>query len=145
MVWILCRMHEKHQLNYISMLLSAIFVIPNSHFGAYFVKLGHFYEEMGKITFILQRDVPVFIPSWTNISFRVTKFGTKLSYNMLLQKYISLLDNHFIVFRILNVREGYPHPQIPNFDDWTKDGIWWPISPLQLLHHSNWTQIEYKA
>ena len=46
-VWILCRMLENQQLNYIFMLLSAIFVIPDSHFGAYFVKLDHFYEEIG--------------------------------------------------------------------------------------------------
>ena len=47
MVWILCRMHEKQQLNYISMLLSALFEKPDSHFGAYFAKLDHFYEELG--------------------------------------------------------------------------------------------------
>ena len=41
-------MHEKQQLNYITMLLSAIFVIPDSHFGAYLIKLDYFYEETVK-------------------------------------------------------------------------------------------------
>ena len=106
-------MHEKQQLNYIFMLLSAIFVMPDSHFGAYFVKLDHSYEEMViKWPSILEMDVPGFIPSQTNISFRVTKFRTKLFYSLILQKYISFFDNHSTVTRILNVREGYPHPQI---------------------------------
>ena len=41
-------MHEKQQLNYITMLLSAIFVIPDSHFGAYLIKLHYFHEEIEK-------------------------------------------------------------------------------------------------
>ena len=50
----------------------------------------------------------------------------------------------YTVSKILNIREGYSHPKIPNFDRCPKDGIGWPVSPLQLLHHSNWTQLNAK-
>ena len=42
-VWMLCRMHEKQQLNYTFMFLSATFVMPDSHFWVYFVKLDCFF------------------------------------------------------------------------------------------------------
>ena len=52
---------------------------------------------MGQMTSILQRGVPgLYLAGQTDISFRVTKFGTKLSYSLYLQKYISLFDNHLI-------------------------------------------------
>ena len=59
-------------------------------------------------------------------------------------RYHCLTIISYIVSRILNVREGYLHPTIPNFDHCT-DGIWWPWSPPQLLHHSKWTLIECKT
>ena len=97
-------------------------------------------KRWDKMTSILQRNVPGFIPSRTNISFRVTEFGTKLFYSLLLQKHISLFDNHFIHSPQSLICKGrLPNPKIPNFGHCTDDDG--QISPLQLLHHSNWTQI----
>ena len=112
-------MHEKQQLNYISMLLSDKFVIPDSHFRTYFGKLDHSHEEMGKMTSISQRDGPEFIPSGTNVSFRVTKFGAKLSWCLIVQKYISLFDNISIhSLYNLKCKGRLPPPQ---------NTIFWPL------------------
>ena len=142
-VWILCRMHEKQQQICIFMISSATFVIPNWHFGAYLTKLGRLYEEINlKWHNVSQGGVSGFIHSQTNISWNlIQNCPIASSYRNI---YHCLTIISYIIFRILNVREGYPHPQIPNFDHCTEDGIWWPIS-LQLLHDSNWSQIECKA
>ena len=118
--------------------------MPNWHFGTYLIKLGRFYEEI--------------YLKWH--TFRKGMFqGSSIARKIYHLDSLNLIQNcpiassyrnmhhcltilSYIVFRILHVREGYPHPKIPNFDHCTEDGIWWPISPLQPLHHSNWTQIE---
>ena len=65
-------------------------------FWSILCEIGPFLLRNGnRMSSILQRVIAGFILSRTNISFRVTKYGTKLPYSLLLQKYISLCDNHF--------------------------------------------------
>ena len=66
--------------------------------------------------FILQRDIPGLILSRTNISFRATKYGTKLSYSLLLQKYITVFDNNFTQrLHNLKYKGMLPSPQNNKF------------------------------
>ena len=120
----------------------------NSHFGAYLIKLSRFYEEIDlkwhtfrKGTFqgsSIARQI-YHLDSWN----LVQNCPIASSYRNIYQ---CLTIISYIVFRILNVREGYPHPKTPNFNHWPEDGVWWQIHPLQLLHHSNWMQnIRYKS
>ena len=73
----------------------------------------HFLWRNGdKMASIWQRHVSGFIHNRTNISFPITKFGTKLSYSLHLQKHVSLFDNHDIhSLQNFNVRGGYPNPK----------------------------------
>ena len=138
-------MHEKQQQNCISMILSAIFVIPDPHFGVYFLILDRFYGKMGINDTPLHRDFSGFILSQTNVSSKITKFGTKLSDGPLSQKYMQLFDNHF-THRLQNLKcKGrLPPPQNTNF--WPLHKRWHmagnisfsTAAPLQL--NIKWTQ-----
>ena len=80
--------------NYGFIISSATFVMPNWHFGAHLINWVFLWRNRPKMTYVSQRDVSWFIHSQTNISSRLMKFGTKISYSLLVQNHISLCDNH---------------------------------------------------
>ena len=146
-VWILCRMHEKQQLNYIFMLLSAIFVIPDSHFGEEMEIKWHIFCKgtfqglsfAGKVYQLESRNL------------------VQNSYGLPLQKYIYIFiyiivfDNHF-THRLQNLRcKGrLPPPQNTKF--WPSHRWWHMVANISsstsasLKLNSNWIQnIRYKS
>ena len=132
-MWILCRKYEKEQPNYIFMISSVTFLMPNWHFGAYLIKLGHFYEEIGltrhtfrKGTFqgsSIARQI-YHLDSWN----LVQNCPTASSFRTI-SHCLPIIS--YIAFRTLNVRESYPYPKILNFEQYA---IVWILCRTTKLH-----------
>ena len=96
--------------------------MPNWHFGANIIKFDRFYEEIdlkwhtfceGTLQVSSIARQIYHLDSWNLIQNCPTA-----SSNRNIHHCLTIISN--IVFRILNVREGYPHPKIPNFDHCTE-------------------------